>query len=66
MVNKLLPHFQSEHESVQERIARGKALREKFPRIEQGKYTTATNRADPVSILELRSQRCCRLQVFGR
>jgi uncharacterized protein (DUF2252 family) len=51
MDEKLLSHFQSKHKSIEERIAEGKALREKFPRNEQGNYTPAPNRADPVSIL---------------
>ena len=52
MDKKILRHFQSKHETVEERIAKGKTLREKFPRIEQGEYKPAANRADPVSILE--------------
>ncbi len=52
MSEKLLLHFQSKQKSVEERIAAGKALREKFPRIRQGDYKPAANRADPVSILE--------------
>ena len=52
MDNNLLQHFQSKLRSVEDRIADGKALREKFPRIEQGEYTPATNRIDPISILE--------------
>ena len=52
MYENLLHHFQSKHESVEERIARGKALREKFPRINQGEYKPEANRVDPISILE--------------
>jgi uncharacterized protein (DUF2252 family) len=52
MDKKILRHFQSQQETVEERIARGKTLREKFPRINQGDYKPAANRADPVSILE--------------
>lgn len=52
MEKNLLQHFQSKLRSVEDRIAEGKALREKFPRIEQGDYEPAANRADPVSILE--------------
>ncbi len=36
---------------VEERIAAGKALRQKFPRIKQGEYKSSAKRADPVSIL---------------
>ena len=52
MSEKLLQHFQSKPKSIEERIAAGKALRIKFPRIRQGDYKPAANRADPVSILE--------------
>lgn len=38
--------------SVEQRIAAGKALRNKFPRDKQGDYKPAKDRADPVSILE--------------
>ncbi|HLG40937.1 MAG TPA: DUF2252 domain-containing protein, partial [Chitinophagaceae bacterium] len=52
MSKKLLDQFQSKPKSIEERIAAGKALREKFPRIKQGEYKPAAKRADPVSILE--------------
>lgn len=52
MNNKLLPHFQSEQRSVEERFAAGKELRRKLPRDEQGKYQLAKDRTDPISILE--------------
>ena len=51
-MDKLLNHFQSKHVSVKDRMAAGKALRKKIPRVEQGKYEPASDRADPVSILE--------------
>jgi uncharacterized protein (DUF2252 family) len=51
MEEKLLTHFQSKPESVEERLAAGKALRELFPRNEQGNYQPAPDRADPLSIL---------------
>ena len=51
MSTELLNHFQSKKQSIPERIAAGKALRKKFPRIDQGAYQPATNRTDPVSIL---------------
>ena len=52
MNKKLLDHFQSKQLSIEERIASGKKLRNKFPRIKQGEYQPAANRFDPVSILE--------------
>jgi uncharacterized protein (DUF2252 family) len=52
MGKKLLDHFQSKQLSIEERIASGKKLRDKFPRINQGEYKPADNRFDPVSILE--------------
>ena len=52
MSSELLPKFQTKPTTVEERIAAGKALRSKFPRIRQGDYKPAANRADPVSILE--------------
>jgi uncharacterized protein (DUF2252 family) len=52
MSQELLSHFQSKQLSVEERIAAGKELRKKCPRIGQGEYNPAPDRADPVSILE--------------
>jgi len=52
MSKKLLDHFQSKQLSIEERIASGKKLRDKFPRIKQGEYKPADNRIDPISILE--------------
>ena len=52
MSTTLLKHFQSKHLSIDERIAAGKALREKFPRNRAGEYKPAPERPDPVSILE--------------
>jgi uncharacterized protein (DUF2252 family) len=52
MSQELLSHFQSERQTIKERIAAGKALRKKFPRELQGEYHPDPNRADPVSILE--------------
>jgi uncharacterized protein (DUF2252 family) len=49
---ELLHHFQSKQPSVEERIAAGKKLRNRFPRNKQGVYKPAANRADPISILE--------------
>jgi uncharacterized protein (DUF2252 family) len=48
----LLSHFQSQHKSVEDRIAAGKALRKKFPRIQQGEYKPSAKRTDPVAVLE--------------
>ena len=52
MSTESLHHFQSKQQSIEERIAAGKALRKKFPRINLGEYKTSANRTDPVSILE--------------
>ena len=52
MSQELLNHFKSKHESVEDRFARGKGLRKKFPRADQGQYKIASNRIDPVTILE--------------
>ena len=52
MSKKLLDHFQSTQLSIEERLASGKKLRDKFPRIKQGEYKPAANRVDPISILE--------------
>ena len=51
MSTELLTHFTSKPPSIEERIAIGKALRKKFPRISQGEYKVSVNRTDPVSIL---------------
>ena len=52
MSKKLIDHFQSKQLSIEERIASGKKLRDKLPRIKQGDYKPAENRLDPVLILE--------------
>lgn len=52
MKSELLQHFQSGVKSIEERMAEGKMLRKKFPRILQGEYQPSTSRPDPVSILE--------------
>jgi uncharacterized protein (DUF2252 family) len=52
MSPELLHHFQSKRLSIEERIATGKDLRKKFPRINQGEYNEIPDRTDPVSILE--------------
>jgi uncharacterized protein (DUF2252 family) len=52
MSKKLLKHFQSKQKTIEERIEAGRALRKKFPRIDQGNYKTPVKRADPVAILE--------------
>src|SRR6186713_1533904 len=49
---QLLNHFKSKPTTIEERFQQGKELRKKFPRIAQGEYKPATDRADPVSILE--------------
>jgi uncharacterized protein (DUF2252 family) len=52
MDSEIINHFQSKPKTVEERMAAGKALRVKFPRIKQGEYSPSAKRADPVSILE--------------
>jgi len=52
MNETLLHHYQTRQPSIKDRIAAGKKLREKFPRINQGDYKPAANRIDPVTILE--------------
>jgi hypothetical protein len=47
-----LDHFQSKQLNIDERITAGKKLRDKIPRIKQGKYKPAANRTDAVQILE--------------
>src|SRR4030095_14815192 len=42
----------TERPSVEQRLAYGKSLRNKFPITKQGDYKPAPDRADPVSILE--------------
>jgi len=49
---QLLNHFTSKPETIEKRFQLGKELRKKFPRIAQGEYKPAPDRADPVSILE--------------
>jgi uncharacterized protein (DUF2252 family) len=49
---QLLNHFKSKPQTIEERFQLGKELRKKFPRIAQGEYKPAPDRADPVSILE--------------
>jgi uncharacterized protein (DUF2252 family) len=45
-------HFTEQRKTIEERIAEGKALRVKFPRINQGNYKPSAKRADPVAFLE--------------
>ncbi len=49
-------HLLSNQSSVEERMAAGKALREKYPREMHGEYKPAENRADPVSILKKQAE----------
>src|SRR4051794_19027206 len=52
MTTKLLSQFQTKPQTVEQRIAAGRALRTKVPYKLQGTYKAAANRVDPVSILE--------------
>src|SRR6188474_3547870 len=56
MSSEQLHHFLSKQLTVEERIAVGKDLRKKFPRINQGEYNESVDRTDPVSILELQNR----------
>ncbi|HWR99586.1 MAG TPA: DUF2252 domain-containing protein [Prolixibacteraceae bacterium] len=56
MKGQLQNQFRTKQASIEERIAAGKELRVKFPRISQGDYIPSPNRADPVSILEEQAQ----------
>ncbi|HEY5748011.1 MAG TPA: DUF2252 domain-containing protein [Chryseolinea sp.] len=56
MGKNLINHFQSANPSVEDRMAAGKALREKIPRTQQGEYQPAPDRADPVSVLEAQGE----------
>lgn len=52
MSNQTISYFKSKAKTIEERFAEGKALRDKFPRKDQGEYKPDPKRADPVSILE--------------
>lgn len=52
MKGTLQNHFRTKQASIEKRMAEGKELRAKFPRINQGEYTLSPDRPDPVSILE--------------
>ncbi len=52
MDSELLTEFQSKGLSIEERLAAGKALRKKMPRIALGEFKPAADRLDPVAILE--------------
>ena len=50
--NKLADMFQARRPSVEERLAAGKALREKVPRTAHAAYEKTADRPDPVDILD--------------
>jgi len=52
MIHKDSSDLTIERPSVEQRLAEGKSLRNKFPIAKQGDYKPAPDRADPVSILE--------------
>jgi uncharacterized protein (DUF2252 family) len=52
MNQQTISYFKSKPKTIEERFAEGKALRDKFPRMEQGDYKPDPNRTDPISILE--------------
>jgi uncharacterized protein (DUF2252 family) len=49
---ELLQEFKVKRQTIEERIAAGKALRKKIPRINHGDFKPSRNRFDPVAILE--------------
>lgn len=52
-MKKKHPHdLTTEKPTVEQRLAAGKALRNKFPRAKQGDFKAAPDRPDPISILE--------------
>jgi uncharacterized protein (DUF2252 family) len=53
---ELQTHFLAKKQTIEERIAAGKELRKKSPRIRLGTYKASANRADPVSILEKQAE----------
>jgi uncharacterized protein (DUF2252 family) len=52
MDQQTVSYFKSKPKTIEERFAEGKALRDTFPRKEQGDYKPDPNRTDPISILE--------------
>jgi hypothetical protein len=60
MSKKIIKHFKSKTKTIEERIAEGKALRVKFPRINQGKYKPSVKRDDPVPYWRYRAKPVCK------
>ncbi|MCU0360629.1 MAG: DUF2252 domain-containing protein [Bacteroidia bacterium] len=52
MRSKILNHFLSKPQSIDERIEKGKALRAKLPRAKLGEFKPNSKRSNPVAILE--------------
>ena len=52
MCAELLHEFQSKPQTIEQRMDAGKELRKTIPRINLGDFSPATNRPDPVAILE--------------
>ena len=52
MAQKALTHFTTRPKTVEQRIAAGKALRNKHPISELGDYTPSPKRVDPLAVLE--------------
>jgi hypothetical protein len=48
----LIGTFEAKHPSIAERLAAGKALREKVPRTSHASYEKHADRPDPIDILE--------------
>ena len=58
----MLQGFRAKRPSVTERLAAGKALREKVPRASHAQFVPASDRADPVAILRRTAERLHRAQ----
>lgn len=56
MNKKLLSHFRSPAKSIEDRMAEGRAIRDRVPIDDLGIYTPAAKRADPVKILEAQAK----------
>lgn len=52
MIGELLHEFQTKHQTIADRLARGKRLRKSIPRDWLGDFKPATNRFDPIAVLE--------------
>ena len=51
MAKRLIEHFLAKTATMEERFEKGKALREKSPRLQLGEYIPSAKRPDPVALL---------------